>query len=105
MCPRSALRPALPPVAATGLATLLGASPRDVLPPLIPTLPTHLQMAASKAIRSMRRWAYQMTRKRNALRLVVMATPEDIKANAEYVRLADECVHVVGGANKVRQSL
>lgn len=48
----------------------------------------------------MRRWAYQVTRRRDSLRLVVMATPEDIKANAEYVRLADDFVHVPGGANK-----
>jgi acetyl-CoA carboxylase/biotin carboxylase 1 len=33
------------------------------------------------------------------IRFVVMATPEDIKANAEYIHLADEFVDVPGGSN------
>jgi len=59
-------------------------------------------LGAAKAIRSMRRWAYETFRKdgRNILHFVVMATPEDIGANAEYIRLADEFVHVPGGSNK-----
>lgn len=28
-----------------------------------------------------------------------MATPEDLKANAEYIRMADQCVEVPGGSN------
>lgn len=28
-----------------------------------------------------------------------MATPEDLRANAEYIRLADEFVEVPGGSN------
>jgi acetyl-CoA carboxylase/biotin carboxylase 1 len=29
-----------------------------------------------------------------AIRFVVMATPEDVQANAEYIRLADEFIEV-----------
>lgn len=29
----------------------------------------------------------------------VMATPEDLRANAEYIRMADEVVDVPGGSN------
>ena len=28
-----------------------------------------------------------------------MATPEDVRANAEYIRMADEVVDVPGGSN------
>ena len=34
-----------------------------------------------------------------ALEFIVMATPEDLNANAEFVRLADEYVEVPGGSN------
>ena len=30
---------------------------------------------------------------------MVMATPEDLKANAEYIRMGDEVVDVPGGTN------
>ena len=33
------------------------------------------------------------------IEFVVMATPEDMRANAEYIRLADEVVDVPGGTN------
>ena len=35
----------------------------------------------------------------NAIEFVVMATPEDLKANAEYIRMATEVVDVPGGSN------
>eukprot|EP01080_Neovahlkampfia_damariscottae_P011048 gene11048-3756_t len=54
-------------------------------------------IAAVKGIRSMRQWAYSTFHKIDALQFVVMATPEDIKANAEYIRLADELIEVPGG--------
>jgi acetyl-CoA carboxylase / biotin carboxylase 1 len=54
-------------------------------------------LAATKGIRSMRRWAYSTFKKLDAIKFVVMATPEDIKANAEYIRLADELIEVPGG--------
>ena len=50
-------------------------------------------------MRSVRRWAYEMFRNERAIRFVVMVTPEDLKANAEYIRLADQYVPVPGGTN------
>ncbi len=35
----------------------------------------------------------------SAIQFVAMATPEDIRANAEFVRLADTFVEVPGGKN------
>ena len=34
-----------------------------------------------------------------AVHFCVMATPEDLRANAEYVRMADQCITVPGGSN------
>ena len=56
-------------------------------------------IAAVKCMQSMRRWEYGELGIKNALCFVCMATPEDIKANAEFVRMADEVVEVPGGAN------
>ena len=33
------------------------------------------------------------------VQFVAMATPEDLRANAEYIRMADEVVDVPGGNN------
>jgi acetyl-CoA carboxylase/biotin carboxylase 1 len=46
-------------------------------------------MAATKSILSMRQWAYMEFGDENAIQFVAMATPEDLKANAEFIRLAD----------------
>src|SRR5205807_232009 len=56
-------------------------------------------IAAVKAIRSIRRWAYETFGNDKVIEFVVMATPEDIKANAAYIHLADEFVSVPGGTN------
>src|SRR4051812_41730289 len=56
-------------------------------------------ISAVKAIRSIRRWAYDMFGRERAIKFVAMATPEDLKANAEYIRMADEFVEVPGGSN------
>jgi len=56
-------------------------------------------IGAVKAIRSIRRWSYEMFDNERAVLFVVMATPEDMRANAEYIRMADEVVDVPGGAN------
>jgi acetyl-CoA carboxylase/biotin carboxylase 1 len=56
-------------------------------------------IAAVKEIRSIRKWAYEMFGNERAIEFTVMATPEDIKANAEYIRMADRYVEVPGGAN------
>eukprot|EP00934_Nitzschia_sp_Nitz4_P007784 Nitzschia sp. Nitz4//scaffold73_size107353//70390//77204//NITZ4_004327-RA/size107353-processed-gene-0.30-mRNA-1//-1//CDS//3329557497//7774//frame0 len=57
-------------------------------------------MAGTKSILSMRQWAYMELGDERAIQFVAMASPEDIKANAEFVRLADSFVEVPGGANK-----
>lgn len=56
-------------------------------------------MAATKSIISMRQWAYMELGDERVIQFVVMATPEDLKANAEFVRLADSYVEVPGGKN------
>jgi acetyl-CoA carboxylase/biotin carboxylase 1 len=56
-------------------------------------------MAATKAMLSMRQWAYMELGDERAIQFVAMATPEDLKANAEFVRLADSFVEVPGGKN------
>ncbi len=56
-------------------------------------------MAATKSILSMRQWAYMEFGDERAIQFVAMATPEDLKANAEFVRLADSFVEVPGGKN------
>lgn len=58
-------------------------------------------MAATKAILSMRQWAYMVLGDERALEFVVMATRDDLNANAEFIRLADAFVEVPSGSNKV----
>ena len=40
-----------------------------------------------------------MFKNERAIRFVAMVTPEDLKANAEFIRLADQYVPVPGGTN------
>eukprot|EP01065_Artemidia_motanka_P019441 TRINITY_DN230_c0_g1_i1.p1 TRINITY_DN230_c0_g1~~TRINITY_DN230_c0_g1_i1.p1 ORF type:complete len:2230 (+),score=810.54 TRINITY_DN230_c0_g1_i1:78-6767(+) len=56
-------------------------------------------IAALKGIMSMRHWAYEMMGDENAIQFVCMATPEDIRVNVEYIKMADETVEVPGGRN------
>ncbi|KAI8847215.1 acetyl-CoA carboxylase [Chytridium lagenaria] len=56
-------------------------------------------MAAVKAIRSIRRWSYESFGDDRAIQFTVMATPEDLKVNAEYIRMADQYVEVPGGTS------
>ncbi|KAF2069876.1 hypothetical protein CYY_008806 [Polysphondylium violaceum] len=56
-------------------------------------------IAAVKAIRSVRKWAYSNFGNERIIKFVVMATPEDMKANAEYIRMADQILEVPGGTN------
>lgn len=43
--------------------------------------------------------SYETFGKERAVQFVAMATPEDLRANAEYIRMADEVVDVPGGNN------
>lgn len=56
-------------------------------------------MAATKSILSMRQWAYMELGDEKAIQFVAMATAEDLKANAEFIRLADSFVEVPAGKN------
>eukprot|EP00095_Tigriopus_kingsejongensis_P004246 maker-scaffold711_size108467-snap-gene-0.33 protein:Tk04246 transcript:maker-scaffold711_size108467-snap-gene-0.33-mRNA-1 annotation:"hypothetical protein DAPPUDRAFT_222043" len=57
-------------------------------------------IAAVKCIRSIRRWSYEnFPSKERAIKFVVMVTPEDLKANAEYIKMADYVCQVKGGSN------
>lgn len=56
-------------------------------------------MAAVKFIRSVRSWAYETFGSERAILLVVMATPEDLRINAEHIRIADQFMEVPGGTN------
>ena len=58
-------------------------------------------MAATKAIMSMRQWAYMNLGDERAIEFVAMATKDDLNANAEFIRLADTFVEVPSGSNKV----
>jgi acetyl-CoA carboxylase/biotin carboxylase 1 len=51
-------------------------------------------IAAVKEIRSVRKWAYETLGDERAIQFTVMATPEDLQANADYIRMADQYVEV-----------
>jgi len=53
-------------------------------------------IAAVKEIRSVRKWAYETFGDERAIQFTVMATPEDLAANADYIRMADQYVEVCG---------
>eukprot|EP00629_Pelagomonadales_sp_RCC1024_P012150 CAMPEP_0119277558 /NCGR_PEP_ID=MMETSP1329-20130426/17410_1 /TAXON_ID=114041 /ORGANISM="Genus nov. species nov., Strain RCC1024" /LENGTH=402 /DNA_ID=CAMNT_0007278033 /DNA_START=95 /DNA_END=1300 /DNA_ORIENTATION=- len=57
-------------------------------------------MAATKAMISMREWAYDNLGDARALTFVAMASAQDLDVNAEFVRLADRMVEVPSGSNK-----
>jgi acetyl-CoA carboxylase/biotin carboxylase 1 len=56
-------------------------------------------IAAVKEIRSVRQWSYETFGDDRAVEFTVMTTPEDLKVNAEYIRMADRYVEVPGGTN------
>ena len=45
-------------------------------------------MAATKTIMSIRKWAYKTFGDENAIEFIVMASAEDLAANAEFIRRA-----------------
>ncbi|KAJ3881247.1 acetyl CoA carboxylase [Lentinula edodes] len=56
-------------------------------------------IAAVKEIRSIRQWSYETFGSERQVEFTVMATPEDLKVNAEYIRMADRYIEVPGGSN------
>jgi biotin carboxylase/acetyl-CoA carboxylase carboxyltransferase component len=57
-------------------------------------------MAATKAMLSLREFAFDVLGDSKALCFVAMASGQDLDANAEFVRLADRVVEVPSGSNK-----
>lgn len=47
----------------------------------------------------MRQWSYETFGTERAIQFTVMATPEDLKVNADYIRMADQYIEVPGGTN------
>lgn len=56
-------------------------------------------IAAVKEMRSVRKWAYETFGDDRAIEFIAMATPDDFKANAEYIKMADRVINVPGGTN------
>ncbi len=56
-------------------------------------------MAAVKFIRSIQDWAYKFFGHEHAVAIVAMATPEDMRVDAEHIKMADQFVEVPGGSN------
>ena len=56
-----------------------------------------LFLQPSEAILSMRRWTFTEFGSEQLITFVAMATPDDLNANAEFIRLADSFVEVPGG--------
>jgi acetyl-CoA carboxylase/biotin carboxylase 1 len=48
-----------------------------------------------------RKWAYETFGDERAIQFTVMATPEDLQANADYIRMADQYVEVCGNSSLV----
>uniref|UniRef100_A0AAV1VHC7 Acetyl-CoA carboxylase n=1 Tax=Peronospora matthiolae TaxID=2874970 RepID=A0AAV1VHC7_9STRA len=67
--------------------------------PITSVLIANNGISAVKAIRSIRSWSYEMFADEHVVSFFVMATPEDLKANAEYIRMAEHVVEVPGGSN------
>jgi acetyl-CoA carboxylase / biotin carboxylase 1 len=62
-------------------------------------LRSYIGIAAVKEIRSIRQWSYETFGREREIEFTVMATPEDLKVNAEYIRMADRYIEVPGGTN------
>eukprot|EP00929_Paragymnodinium_shiwhaense_P108028 TRINITY_DN74365_c0_g1_i1.p1 TRINITY_DN74365_c0_g1~~TRINITY_DN74365_c0_g1_i1.p1 ORF type:complete len:2071 (+),score=634.24 TRINITY_DN74365_c0_g1_i1:56-6268(+) len=56
-------------------------------------------MAATKAMLSMRQWAFMELGSTKELKFIAMASKDDLEANAEFIRLADSFVEVPAGKN------
>ena len=56
-------------------------------------------LAAVKFMRSVRNWAFKRFGDERVVNLIAMATPEDMMADAEHIRLADQFIEVPGGRN------
>ncbi len=71
----------------------------DRVHPITKILIANNGIGAVKCIRSVRRFSYDSFGDERAITFVVMATPEDLRSNAEFIRMADMVVDVPGGSN------
>eukprot|EP00798_Chlamydomonas_sp_ICE-L_P004934 gene4934-34705_t len=67
--------------------------------PIYSVLIANNGLAAVKFIQGIRAWSTQRLGNSKGIHLVAMATPNDIRINAEHVQLADQFVEVPGGPN------
>ncbi|KAI9096466.1 acetyl-CoA carboxylase [Phlyctochytrium arcticum] len=67
--------------------------------PITKVLIANNGMAAVKAIRSIHKWSYETFGDERAIQFTAMCTPEDLRVNAEFVRMADQYVEVPGGTS------
>lgn len=78
----------------------MGGERSDVAQQADPRIPYAVTgIAAVKEIRSIRKWCYETFGAERAVEFTVMATPEDLKVNADYIRMADQYIEVPGGTN------
>ncbi|OAF72148.1 hypothetical protein A3Q56_00089 [Intoshia linei] len=56
-------------------------------------------IAAVKCMRSIRKWAYEVFNNDRYIKFIAMVTPDDLKANADFIRMADHFLPVPGGSN------
>ena len=56
-------------------------------------------LAAVKGINSIRQWCHDHIGDADAIQFQVMATPDDLSVNSEFIRLANHYVEVPGGSN------
>ena len=84
-----------------------GAGGRATSPPFspLPSLATQILIASNgigavKCIRSIRKWAYEMFGSEKEVHFIVMTTPQDLGANAEYIRMV-RGVRAGGGGGEV----
>ena len=68
---------------------------------LVQVLIANNGIAAVKEIRSIRKWSYETFGSDRQIEFTVMATPEDLRVNAEYIRMADRFVEVPGRSNLI----
>ncbi|GLC69098.1 hypothetical protein PLESTF_000789000 [Pleodorina starrii] len=67
--------------------------------PIYSVLVANNGLAAVKFMRSVRSWASQALGAARAVSLVALATPDDMRVNAEHIAMADQFVEVPGGTN------
>jgi acetyl-CoA carboxylase/biotin carboxylase 1 len=73
--------------------------PKSPKEPVRRVLVANNGLAAVKGIRSIQQWLFDHVGDHDAIQFEVMATPEDLSVNAEFIRMAHHYVEVPGGSN------